>query len=90
MMALALVNDVPTAPALSMAQRVDAYGVDRSILHGSSGVDLARRLRPLEPQEQAFKDRCDEKVRRAKEDDTLTPYEVRRRVMTHGTSKGGE
>lgn len=64
------------------ASRIDALVVDRARYQGGAGAAIERRFLPLAPDEQACKDRCAEKVRAAKHDTSLSPYEVRRRLIT--------
>lgn len=48
---------------------LDSLAPDRSRYRGSAGTEAMKKLRPLAHDEQACKERCEEKVRAAKADD---------------------
>lgn len=65
------------------AARIESLAVNRSkLLLGAAAIE--KRMRPLDPDEQARKDRADERTRRAKEDESISLYEIRKRLVGEG------
>lgn len=56
--------------------RIAALAVDRSRYLGDAGQAIERRLAPLTGVALARKEKCDELVRAAKADESLTTYQV--------------
>jgi hypothetical protein len=50
------------------AQWLDSLKPNRSVVHGSAGVEALRRLGPLAPDELAHRERCEERTKRAKDE----------------------
>lgn len=70
---LSLVPNQPTDPLAAVREAhekraawLDSLAPDRSRYRGSAGVEALKKLKPLAADEQAQKDRCDEKTRAAK------------------------
>lgn len=67
---------------------IASLGVDRSRYEGGAGATIELGMVPLDPEDQRWKDECEERTRKAREDDAISRSQAWRLLAAKRVTRG--